>query len=402
MTTIAEFLPIFPALSETFILNEIVMLKRRGINIKIFSVKKGNGNIYHKKAEALLGDTYYFEENRKNVFEELLLHIRFLLGSPFRYTKTLLFAIKNKSEGSLWFFRKSIAHAFAVKSKGVEHIHIHYANNAEYGMLISMLNNIPFTIATHANDIYYQPPNNFNIIAQKSDGITVNSLYNQKILVRDFGIPEEKIEIIHSGIDTSIFCSKDKDKKENIILCVARLHPIKGIPYLIDACNILKKIGYEYKCIIIGDGPEKAKLQYQIDTLGLTDKVELVGGKAHHEVVQYYQRATLFVLPSISDASPITAKEALACGLPVIATNVRAVPEIVENGKSGFLVPPKDHDKLAECIEILLNNAALCRSFGKQGRLNVVENFNIENQINQLICFLESRNKHCTRKLSYR
>ena len=149
-------------------------------------------------------------------------------------------------------------------------------------------------------------------------------------------------------------CNKTNvHKKEREIISVARLLPIKGMSFLIRAMAHVK----DGSLVIIGDGPERRKLESLSKHLELSDRVFFTGWIGDRStILDYLEEAAVFALPSLSEGRPRVLIEAMACGLPVVATNVGGVPEVVVDGVNGLLVPPRDEKALAEAIEHVFND----------------------------------------------
>ncbi len=388
---VAYLLDVFPQLSETFILNEIVQLMNNGVKVAIFSRKKPREKIHHAKAEELMKQTRYLSENDVSRLKKIWLHLYFFITSPIRYLKTFLFSYRNSS---FWHFKQSVIYAKEIKSLGAQHIHSHYAASTatEYAMLVSMLSGIPYTFTAHGwYDIFTYPPSDFNLRAERAKAVVTVSNFNRNYILKRFNIPSEKVYSIHCGIDISFFNNlRHIEKDEKLILSVARLHPVKGLDYLVKACDILKNKGLSFKCVIVGEGSEKENLRKLILQRELKSYVELAGAKVQDEILKYYHKARIFVLPSVTEGLPVTLMEAMACKIPVVATKICGIPELVEDGVNGFLVPPKDPQRLADAIEVLLKDSELCRRFGEEGRRKVEREFNLEKQVKKLIELWES------------
>ncbi len=150
-----------------------------------------------------------------------------------------------------------------------------------------------------------------------------------------------------------------------LILTVARLVEKKGLLYLLRACRALRDQGYGFDCRIVGEGPLRATLEQHIHELGLTDTVELAGAETHERVIEMYQQATLFALPSVvaengdRDGIPNVLVEALYLRVPVVSTPVSGIPELIRSESNGLLVPERDHAVLANAIKRLLDDPLL-------------------------------------------
>lgn len=197
----------------------------------------------------------------------------------------------------------------------------------------------------------------------------------------DLGIPKSKIRIVPNGIDVQRFCPGDRKKVENLLIFIGRLEPKKGLPVLLRSLNHLKT---RIKLVIVG--PRSYDLKYsekiisQIRKTGenTVHEVTYMGVQTTRELIRWYQRASIFVLPSFSESFPMVNLEALSCGTPVVATTVGAIPEVVRHEVNGILVPPGDPRRLADAIQYLLDNDKTRRKFGEEGRKWVVNFFSSE------------------------
>lgn len=158
--------------------------------------------------------------------------------------------------------------------------------------------------------------------------------------------------IIPSPLDLSGFHKKDIPRKDLEIISVASLTQVKGIQYLIKSMKHIT----DHKLVIIGDGPERKKLESLSQNLGLSNRILFLGQIDHNMVFHSLQRAMVFVLPSISEGTPRALIEAMAFGLPIVATRVGGIPEVVEDGVNGFLVSPRDEKALTKAIKRVLKD----------------------------------------------
>ena len=183
--------------------------------------------------------------------------------------------------------------------------------------------------------------------------------------------PQKEIGVIYNGIDINEFFPDLSKKNKDLftIICVSRVTPRKGIRFLIQAFDILLK-RYDYlRLVIVGDGNERVSLEDLVQGLGIKDKVVFTGPIAHDNVWEYYQKASIFVLPSLNEGMSNTMLEALACGLPLLATDTGGTRELVTDNKNGFIIKMKDFNDLAEKIEKFLLDKNLEERMGKESRL---------------------------------
>jgi len=176
-----------------------------------------------------------------------------------------------------------------------------------------------------------------------------------------------------------------------VILSVGQLKERKGLNYLVEACRILRDRGIQFECRIIGEGPLRPALETQIQQSGLDKQVKLHGALPHEAVIEQYEQATVFALPAIQgadgdrDGIPNVILEALAMELPVVSTQHSGVPEVVEDGVNGLLVPPEDARALANAMEQLIHSPETRRQFGRVGRQVVAERFDPETNTRRLL-----------------
>lgn len=182
--------------------------------------------------------------------------------------------------------------------------------------------------------------------------------------------PRKEIGVIYNGIDVEEFFpdASKRDPEHFTIICVSRVTPRKGIRFLIQAFKTLSGRYGQARLIIVGDGNEKASLENLVQVLDIKDKVEFAGAIGHEKVWQYYQRANIFVLPSLNEGMSNVMLEALACGLPVVATDTGGTKELLTDNVNGFIVKTKDANDLAEKIEKLILNPQVEHSMSLESR----------------------------------
>lgn len=200
---------------------------------------------------------------------------------------------------------------------------------------------------------------------------------NSKEMLLGLGIPEAKIEILPNAVDTRVFVPNYAKKLDNLILCVARITKSKGITTLLKAlfhCDSPSKV------ILIGpvnDDAYFSEVQTLIKKINeqTVHNVTYLGRVSQEELLDCYQKATVFACPSNSEPFGIVNLEALACGTPVVASNVGGIPDVVADGVNGFLVPPDDPIALASSLDRLLKDEKLRKELGQEGRRNVENTF---------------------------
>ena len=183
--------------------------------------------------------------------------------------------------------------------------------------------------------------------------------------------------IFHPSVDGSRVAAEYGLENSRNLLFVGRLVPYKGIEYLLSALKILHNEFADIHLLIVGDGELKEKLTHQADKLGITRQVNFVGHIPNSRLPAFYVNSELAVLPSISrlEAFGITLIEAMACGKPVVASSIPGVKEVVHEGATGFLVPPKDPTALARAISRIIRKKNLAEKMGRRARKRVEEKY---------------------------
>ncbi len=284
---------------------------------------------------------------------------------------------------------QSCCAAGEITRRRIRHIHSHFVRRAcKHALLLSILTDISYSFTTHAPQFakgYFEPPRDFYLRAKSAKMVITTTSYNRSYLERKIGIPYDKIAVIPPAIDpTRFYPLRRQSSGTRIVLNVARLDREKGHDILLKACLCLKKQKIPFECNIIGEGSERDNLLRLVRSLGLESHVHLLGAKTNAEVLQYYQEASVYVNPSFLEALGVAAMEAMACGVPVVASKVGGVPELVEDGRTGFLVEFGHHQELARKVALLLGNAELRNRMGREARSKIIETYDIDKQVRKL------------------
>jgi len=376
----------FPAISETFILNEILEVIRNGLNVNIISISDARESIYHDEFELIRDRVAYL--GQVPFRSKLVAVMHFFCTKPVKLCLTALSCYREDHwiKGAVERLLNSCYLGMYLKQLGIDHIHAHFANEpTSYAMWCGLLTGVPYTFTTHRHDIFVDPPGNYLEKTVRSKAMVTISDFNRQYLTNELRLPSNKIKLNRCGVDVSYFSPLKKTRsKTPALVTVARLHPIKGLDCLIKAYNILSREGLSFQAYIIGDGEDRRKLENLIDRYQLSNSVVLLGAKTRSEVRNFLRKGTVFVLPSYSEGLPTVIMEAFACGLPVIASNITGIPEIVQEDRSGYLVPPGDVSLLAEKIKALLIKPNKRKVFGCVGREFVEKNFSLKIQVRKL------------------
>jgi len=219
-----------------------------------------------------------------------------------------------------------------------------------------------------------------HLVTRRMDRVITVSESAAEETRKAFKVSRQKIRVVHNGIDTEMFQGLDSKRKEpGRLLVVANTQDRKkGVVYLLRALQLLRE-EMDVKLTIVDRGaPDNEYTPVLVERFGLDGSVEFTGRVSVEELVGCYARAEVAVVPSLYEGFCLPAAEAMACGLPVVATTAGALPEVVEDGKCGILVPPRDHYALAGALKRLLSDKPLRQAMGEEGRERVERHFTWE------------------------
>ena len=366
---VAYLMSRFPKLSETFVLYEMLELERIGVRVEVFPLVREREATIQPGAEAFVRRAHDVRLASRTV---LAAQWHWLRRRPRRYLATWGRAILGNARSPKFLVRSlavvPLAAVFArrIDALDLDHVHAHWATHpALAAWVIGRLTGRTYSFTAHAHDIYVERP----MLAEKLRGaafaVTISD-YNLRLLTGWYGRLAERVEVIHCGVDASVFRPRPAtspaeaakpgqaanpgaspaDRRPFEILAIATLQPQKGHAVLVAAARRLVERGIPFRVRVVGEGEERPALEAAIAAAGLTQHVELLGRQPRDRVAALLGEADVVVQPSIvlpsgkTEGIPVALMEALASGVPVVATAVSGVPELVEDGVTGRLVRP--------------------------------------------------------------
>lgn len=256
------------------------------------------------------------------------------------------------------------------------------------GYLSKKVLKIPYVVWCQGSDVYlpwFLKKQISKIILKNADAIMVLS-QNMKNEIRTLCECENKLIILPNGVNIEDFRPHPRNynskMKKNLIF-VGTLRPIKGVRYLIEAFKIISNKRHDVQLNIVGDGEERDILERLTVSYGLAESVNFIGGVSSNKIPEYLADADIFVLPSLSEGMPLVILEAMASGLPIIATGVGGLPDILQNGDNGFLVQPRSPGLIAEKILYLLENENVMREIA-ENNVTKVQQFSWRSVVERL------------------
>jgi colanic acid/amylovoran/stewartan biosynthesis glycosyltransferase WcaL/AmsK/CpsK len=398
----------FPLLSETFILNQITGLIDRGCKVDIYAHKIGSELRVHPDVPGynLLPSTYCLAcVGPDSLIRKLSISARHFSASFKRNSRVALksinaFRLGKVAASPTWLYRSQLF----LNNGPYDIVHCQFGPNGNLGVQLREAGALSGSLVAQFRgyDIssYVQLRGRaiYDQLFRKADLILcVSESIRAKLL--ELGCPEQKICVHHSGVDTRQFAlpkrQAARDSKVKV-LTIARLVEKKGVRYGIQAVADAAKTHPCLEYRIVGDGQLRGELQQLIEQLGAGLRIQLLGWKRQDEVVRLFEESDILLAPSVTGGNgdeegiPNVLMEALARGLPVLSTYHGGIPELIQDGKSGFLVPERDVKALAEKLEVLIDNRDLWPVMGEAGRRFVEEHFNIDKLNDRLLKIYKS------------
>ena len=387
----------YPKLTETFIVREMIELERNGCRIDLFSLFRERQTVSHPEAAKLRAGMHFgWPPSLRLPLDQLF----WLRRAPRRYARAWWRAVMGNIRSPRSLMRAvavvPVAASFArtMTRLGVQHVHAHWATHpALAALVIRHLAGIPYSLTVHAHDLYVDRTMLEEKLSDAEFVVTI-SAYNLDLIRSLYGpAVAGRTTVVRSGVDAHRFRPSDTEGRHDRafrVLCVAALQDYKGHTYLLDACGRLVSEGVPLECTLVGEGPERPSLTDAIDRLGLSGCVSLAGGRSSDQVRDLLAEADVMVLPSVvlsnglQEGLPVALIEALAMEVPVVATRISGVPELVDDGVTGLLVPERDAASLATAMRTLFESPELRRRLGRAGREKVLADYDLHVNVNGL------------------
>jgi glycosyltransferase involved in cell wall biosynthesis len=384
---IGYLLKIFPKVSETFILQEILDLEALGLDLEIYSLQRPTDDITHNLVgQSRASVTYLSPSPFALRHNPLWAHMRLLITSPRRYLSTVRFWLRAPERPSLSKFLQAGSLTTSLLDANIGHLHAHFANApTSVAELAHRFAGIPYSMTCHAKDIFLATPSTLQRKMRHAKFVVTCTEDNRQYLQRLAG-DNTPISCLYHGLNLARFDTMKTNRgvmRSTIptIMSVGRFKEKKGFLTLIRACHLLAVRGHQFRCCIVGYGPLQTDMESLIRELNLEDIVTLVGKKTLEEVVALYQESDIFTLPcqvaqdGDRDGIPNVLMEAMACRLPVVTTEVSGIPELIQHDRNGILIPPQDPESLASALARIIDSRSLRQSLGQAGRATIEQRF---------------------------
>lgn len=386
----------YPALSHTFIKKEVEALEAAGHEVAMVSVRKpSNLEILGEEGRRDYDRTFYLLASTVKQFVPAFFsllckraNIKCMVGTWFRAFKK-----KPLSVSTYAYFFEAVVLADWMLKNDVKHTHNHFGNAAATVAMIAAASHlVEYSMSIHGPDIFYETDT--ELLGMKLRGSKfsrcISHYSRSQLCLFTSGEHWPRFEIVRCGIDPEKFTPRpDPENTIPQLLCVGRLVPAKGQRVLVAASKQLHDAGVKHELTFVGTGPDTEALQVLSKEMGISEHVRFTGGMAPEGVRDEYGKADVFVLPSFAEGVPVVLMEAMASGVPVISTTITGIPELIESGKDGILVPASDCDSLSDAIATLINDKELRSSMAEKGREKVLASYNLKTNGPEMVALFD-------------
>ncbi len=376
----------FPKPSETFVFREVTDLQKMGLSLKVFTLY-GNltRDLSPEMRSASIGVERLGISYLKDAYSDLIYWCK---KNPKKVIGLLKSVFVNRWYGfektgeNLWAFFCAFRLSRRFEEEGIEHIHAPWAcGPATAAWIASKLTGIPFSFTARAWDI--SPPDGL-LKDKMRDSIFVrtNNTANVDYLRQFADGNTDKIHMIYNGLPLNQYqAAPVKMAPPYRLLALGRLVPIKGYIDLIMACKIIQNSGVDFRLVLAGDGPLRRRLKRLTRRMGLDERILFPGFVTHDRISRLFYSADVFLMPSRvassgdKDGIPNVILEALMHNVPVVASRISGIPEVIEDGATGILVPERDPAAIARAVIRLVSDRDGALKMAKRGRSRVLEMF---------------------------
>lgn len=381
----------YPRLSETFVAQEILALEQRGLAIDIWSLRHPTDATSHPVHQDIAAPVSYLPEYLRDEPDRVRKAWRTCSAWPSWQTATALFERdyrRDPTVNRVRRFGQGVVLA-AELPPSVTHLHAHFLHTpASTTRYAALLKGLPWSVSAHAKDIWTSPAwEKREKLSDCAFAVTCTAANAEHLAQL---APDGRVSLVYHGLDLARFPAAPATRPENpvpVILSVGRAVTKKGYPVLLQA---LAEIEAPWRFVHIGGGEQLAELKQQARALGIADRIDWRGPQPQQAVLEACRQADLFVLASRiaddgdRDGLPNVLMEAQSQGLPVVATAVSAIPELVRDGETGLLVPQEDPQALAAALTRMLRDPAARKAMGQAGEARVRSAFDLDRCIDRL------------------
>jgi colanic acid/amylovoran biosynthesis glycosyltransferase len=389
---IAYLVSQYPAVNHTFILREILELRRLDFDIRVASIRPADRPFEQLAPEEQQEQRATFYVKPKRAAGILAVNLGVLLRRPLSYLHALAYALRlaglnaRAALFNLAYLAEAAVIADWMGRQDLSHVHMHFTSTV--GLLALRLAPLRTSVTIHGPDEFTDPAGFY--LSEKIRTLhllcTISEYGRSQLMRYSDRVQWSKFRVARLGVDPTFY--NPGPFRENPspfeILFVGRLTPVKGLHILIAALDRLIRQGRAVRLRFAGDGPDRAGLERNVTERGLEKQVIFEGWQNASRVRTLYQQTDIFALPSFAEGIPVVLMEAMAMEIPCVTTRITGIPELIRDQIDGLLVTPSSEEELADALMRLLDHPELRRELGKSARLRIIEKYDLRRNTGQL------------------
>jgi colanic acid/amylovoran biosynthesis glycosyltransferase len=406
LTRVAYLTSRYPHVSHTFIEREVSGLRTLGLSVLTCSVHRTVPADQLSDADrAAAASTVVLRD--RGAFGTAWDNCLTLVARPVTYVKAAVLAVVGGPPGlkartwQLFYLAQAASMWRICRRADIRHVHAHFANNAaDIARLTAVLGsteNDPWTWSfTMHGPTEFLDVSAFGL-ARKAREATFVCCISDFARGQLMGLVTPRrwpsLHVVHCGVDVAEYSPVERASRTGClrVLTIGRLVPEKGLGVLIDAVAELGRSGTSVEVTVVGDGTLRQQWMDRAQARGVGDSIRFVGALGRDEVRRWFDWADVFCLTSFAEGVPVVLMEAMACGLPVVSTRIAGIPELVEDGTAGVLVPPGRPDLVAAALRLLAPDPGLRTEMGLAGRRAVAERYSVHEEAERLAALFHAQ-----------
>jgi glycosyltransferase involved in cell wall biosynthesis len=394
-TSLAYLVSRYPAVSHTFILREVLELRRAGFHIDVASINEADRPPDRLTSEECAEASAAFYVKAAGVGGAVRAHWAVALERPAAYISGLWFALRlggsdlRKIALYSCYFAEAVMVGHWMKGRKLNHLHVHFATEvATVGLMAAKTFPVSFSITVHGSDEFYDVAGYH--LAEKLSAASlvcaVGFFARSQLMKSCDRSLWGKIRVMPLGVDPSVFTPRTLDPDATLfeVVCVGRLIPAKGQSVLLAAVSQLLSRGRRLRLRLVGDGSDRESLERSVQRLGIPEHVIFEGAVNQDQIRGMLEKADVFALASFAESIPVVLMEAMAMQIPCVSTWVGGIPELIRDSVEGLLVEPGNEGALGAAIGRLMDDGELRLRLGAAGRRRVMEKYDLRTNVGRL------------------
>jgi glycosyltransferase involved in cell wall biosynthesis len=385
----------YPAVSHTFFLKEILGMRQRGFQIQVASVNLSDRSHQDLSSIEKIESANTFYIKGRSVPAAVLQVLGIALRHPRVALRGLAYAIRLGNWGlktqayACFYLAEALLVGNWMRRHGLQRLHVHFGGPvASVGLMTAKAWQIPLSLTLHGPDEFFDQDASY--LAQKIETadfvICISDFCRSQVMRIAPAVDESRLEVARLGVEIANLHPRQLDSRSGPLrlVCTGRMVAAKGHRILIHAVAAMIASDFAVSLTLIGDGPERPALEALAAKLGISSHIRFLGSMTHQATLDEVALADVFVLASFAEGLPVALMEAMALSVPCVSTPIAAIPELIQDGRNGLLVPPANTQALQSALEKLAQNPELRRQLGVAARATAESQYDLGRNLDKL------------------